>query len=85
MEARFDPAGPSWAAPIVLEGERVRLEPLSIEHLEGLAEIAFDLTLWRWTTMRPRLAVGVAAAVFRTMHCTESFAFRNCRPVRRQD
>jgi RimJ/RimL family protein N-acetyltransferase len=35
--------------PIILEGECVRLEPLSIEHLDGLCEIGFDESIWRWT------------------------------------
>jgi len=36
--------------PVLLEGARVRLEPLSIErHLEGLAAIGLDPDLWRWT------------------------------------
>jgi len=36
--------------PVLLEGTRVRLEPLSIErHLEGLAAIGLDPDLWRWT------------------------------------
>ena len=33
----------------VLEGRYVRLEPLEERHLPGLAEIAFDPELWRWT------------------------------------
>jgi RimJ/RimL family protein N-acetyltransferase len=34
---------------VTLEGRIVRLEPLSRDHLEGLAEVAFDPDLWRWT------------------------------------
>jgi RimJ/RimL family protein N-acetyltransferase len=36
----------------VLEGSIVRLEPLSVDHLGGLAEVAFDPGLWRWTVVR---------------------------------
>lgn len=36
--------------PVILEGEFVRLEPLRIEHFENLCEVAFDETLWLWTT-----------------------------------
>ena len=39
-------------APCVLEGANVRLEPLSIDHLEGLIEIGLDPDLWRWTLAR---------------------------------
>lgn len=36
--------------PIVLEGEFIRLEPLSLErHFADLCEIALDADLWRWT------------------------------------
>jgi RimJ/RimL family protein N-acetyltransferase len=37
-------------APVVLEGPRVRLEPLDLErHFDGLAAIGLDPDLWRWT------------------------------------
>ena len=61
MEPRFDPAPPPWVGPVVLEGERVRLEPLSRRHLVGLAEIAFDTAIWRWTIARPTDLVGLEA------------------------
>jgi RimJ/RimL family protein N-acetyltransferase len=36
--------------PVMLEGRRVRLEPLELErHFEGLAAIGLDPDLWRWT------------------------------------
>jgi RimJ/RimL family protein N-acetyltransferase len=38
--------------PLVLEGKRVRLEPISREHLPELAEIAFEPSIWRWTKSR---------------------------------
>jgi RimJ/RimL family protein N-acetyltransferase len=42
-----------WTQPVILEGDVVRLEPLSLAHLDGLAEVAFDPALWRWTIARP--------------------------------
>jgi len=36
--------------PVTLQGEYVRLEPLSLEHLDGLCEIGLHPDLWRWTT-----------------------------------
>ncbi len=44
---------PSPLLPVTLEGRLVRLEPLSLAHLDGLADVAFDAALWRWTTGRP--------------------------------
>lgn len=38
--------------PVILEGERVRLEPLSLDHIPALAEVAFEPTIWRWMTTR---------------------------------
>lgn len=50
---RFDPAGPGWVQPVTLEGRVVRLEPLSLAHLDDLAGVAFEGNLWRWTVARP--------------------------------
>jgi len=46
-------ASEPWIRPVVLEGERIRLEPLARHHLAGLAEVAFDPGLWQWTLARP--------------------------------
>jgi len=35
--------------PVTLEGAHVRLEPLTLEHLADLTEVALDPELWRWT------------------------------------
>ena len=42
-----------WVEPVVLEGRIVRLEPLSRDHLDGLAEVALDPAIWQWTRARP--------------------------------
>jgi RimJ/RimL family protein N-acetyltransferase len=39
--------------PVTLEGRIVRLEPLTLEHVPGLAEVGLDESLWRWTLARP--------------------------------
>lgn len=36
-------------SPVTLEGDHVRLVPLTLGHLDALAEVAFDPELWRWT------------------------------------
>jgi len=44
-------------APVVLEGSRVRLEPLSLDrHFDGLREIGLDPELWRFTLNRAETA-----------------------------
>lgn len=43
----------AWTQQATLEGSLVRLEPLGLVHLDGLAEVAFDPALWRWTLARP--------------------------------
>ena len=35
--------------PIVLKGDRVVMEPLSIDHVGPLCEFGFDESVWRWT------------------------------------
>jgi RimJ/RimL family protein N-acetyltransferase len=39
--------------PVMLQGRLVRLEPLSLDHLPGLAEVGLDPVIWQWTTARP--------------------------------
>ena len=50
-----------WIQPVVLEGRIVRLEPLRHDHLDGLAEVAFDPSLWQWTLARPVDRAGLEA------------------------
>lgn len=49
----------TWVQPVVLEGARVRLEPLEARHLDDLARVAFDTDLWRWTIMGPQDESGL--------------------------
>jgi len=35
--------------PKILQGNYIRLEPLSLEHLDGLCEIGLDQEIWRWS------------------------------------
>ncbi len=39
-------------APVTLEGNLVRLEPLSLDHLSALSGIAFHPQIWRWMSDR---------------------------------
>jgi RimJ/RimL family protein N-acetyltransferase len=36
--------------PVTLEGRHVRLEPLTLQHVDALSAIGLDDELWRWTT-----------------------------------
>jgi RimJ/RimL family protein N-acetyltransferase len=49
----------TWVEPVVLEGSRVRLEPLRPDHLADLALVAFDPPLWEWTIMGPQDEAGL--------------------------
>ena len=40
---------------------RFSLEPLAESHLGGLAEVAFDASIWRWTLARPTDVDGLRA------------------------
>jgi RimJ/RimL family protein N-acetyltransferase len=49
-----DAAAVMKVEPVMLEGRRVRLEPLELaRHFEGLLAIGLDPDLWRWTLNRP--------------------------------
>ena len=45
--------------PVVLEGENVRLEPLSLDHLPRLAEIGPGDDVFRWFTEPVRTAAAM--------------------------
>ena len=47
------PTPPDRVEPVTLQGRIVRLEPLSLEHVPGLAEVGLDPAIWRWTIARP--------------------------------
>ena len=36
--------------PVILEGQHVRLEPLSMDHRAAICAVALDESLWHWTT-----------------------------------
>ena len=61
MTPRFDPAAKGWVRPVTLDGRIVRLEPLSLDHLDDLAEVAFEGNLWRWTVIQPTDKAGLRA------------------------
>jgi RimJ/RimL family protein N-acetyltransferase len=50
-------------APVILEGRYVRLEPLSAEHNEALAEIGLDEDLWKWIPTPVRTLEEMSAYV----------------------
>jgi RimJ/RimL family protein N-acetyltransferase len=52
---------PARIDPVILRGRRVRLEPLELEHVPRLAEVALDPTLWQWTLARPTDEAGLRA------------------------
>jgi RimJ/RimL family protein N-acetyltransferase len=40
--------------PVTLEGKHVRLEPLSLDHLDALTAVGLDPELWKFTTVNIR-------------------------------
>lgn len=49
--------------PVTLEGNHVRLEPLSLNHLEQLCEVGLEPELWRWTASQVRTREEMGAYV----------------------
>jgi RimJ/RimL family protein N-acetyltransferase len=58
--------------PIVLEGQHVRLEPLSLGHLDDLSAVAFDPEIWRWTSERAMSSGELRAYVERALAAARS-------------
>lgn len=54
-------ASQSWVLPVVLEGSRVRLEPLELRHLDDLVAVGLDPAIWIWTLARPSDRDGLRA------------------------
>jgi RimJ/RimL family protein N-acetyltransferase len=48
--SRPEGVGPLRLEPVTLEGDVVRLEPLSLAHLDGLCAVGLDPEIWRWNT-----------------------------------
>ena len=63
-----------WVQPIVLTGRHVRLEPLSTDHLDGLAAVAFDPAIWRYTIARPTDRAGLEDWLQTALRSAESGA-----------
>jgi RimJ/RimL family protein N-acetyltransferase len=57
------PPQPMPVAPVTLAGRTVRLEPLSLEHVEGLWAVAQEPAIWRWMPVQPRQASDMQAIV----------------------
>src|SRR6476646_3535117 len=49
--------------PVVLEGRRVRLEPLSLDHVADLTEVGLEPAIWQWTLARPTAEADIRAWV----------------------
>ncbi len=55
--------------PITLAGNHVRLEPLSLDHLEGLCDVGLESKLWRWTTSSIRTSEDMRNYVETALGC----------------
>jgi RimJ/RimL family protein N-acetyltransferase len=51
------------AFPVTLEGQHIRLEPLAMLHLAGLAEVGLDEELWQWIPAPVRTRADMAAYI----------------------
>lgn len=53
--------------PVTLEGETVRLEPLSLSHHTQLCEVGLDFELWHWTTNNVRTPEDMRAYIAKAL------------------
>lgn len=51
------------AEALMLEGQHVRLEPLTMNHLDGLCAVGLDPELWRWEAIHKRSREDMQAYV----------------------
>jgi RimJ/RimL family protein N-acetyltransferase len=49
--------------PVTLEGRHIRLEPLAMSHLTGLAEVGLDEELWQWIPVPVRTREEMAGYI----------------------
>src|SRR6266478_9165906 len=49
--------------PVILQGRHVQLEPLTLEHAAGLAEVGLDDDLWKWIPTPVRTPEEMSAYV----------------------
>jgi hypothetical protein len=54
---------PNYFAPIVLIGERVRLEPLSRKHTDDLSVAGAQADIWRWLPTEHYLPGSMASFI----------------------
>jgi RimJ/RimL family protein N-acetyltransferase len=52
---------PTPLEPVILTGRLVQLEPLRLDHVPRLAEVALDPAIWQWTIARPASETDVRA------------------------
>ena len=63
----------AWIDPAPrLEGEHVRLEPLTLEHVDGLTSVGLDADIWRWTLSQAGTGESMRAYV------EQALALREC-------
>ena len=55
------PAPTPWVRPVVLNGRLVRLEPLSLDHVDDLTAAGADPSIWALTIARPADRAGIEA------------------------
>jgi N-acetyltransferase len=52
---------PTRVEPVILEGEHVRLEPMSMAHFPGLVAVGLDPAIWTWMPVRVREGADIEA------------------------
>lgn len=57
--------GERWIHPMVLDGGTVRLEPLALEHVDGLWEVGQDGSVWTWMPWRMNERADMESVVMR--------------------
>ena len=56
-------------SPVTLTGPRVRLEPLTLDHLDALCAVGIDEEIWRYTTARVRNSDDMRRYIETALQC----------------
>lgn len=66
------PILPMVVDPVTLDGQFIRLEPLSIDHVTGLCDALLDDDLWRWIFIPVKTPLGMQQFIETAMNqCAE--------------
>lgn len=75
---------PMIIQPVILQGGHVRLEPLTLEHFNGLCQVGLDEELWRWIPAPVRTPNDMRAYIEKALQEREAGSALPFATIRRE-